>query len=81
MSRPDLPSWTITKLTRERGYWQARVSVNGDGVDVDRRYGSWRAIVRDGPRRRTFHVEEVHPDLAASLQAKVRPIDRKEKQA
>jgi len=74
---PDLPSFTITKLNRDAGFWAARVSVNGDTIDVDTRYGSWQAVLRDGPHKRTFHRTEVPPALAAKLQEKVRPADKR----
>jgi len=73
---PDRPPFIITRLRNEDGYWQARVSVNGDGIDVDRKHGSWQAVLRDGPRQRTFHRTEVAPALAAKLQEKVRPLEK-----
>lgn len=73
----SLPRFTITQLNSDPGYWQARVSINGDSVGVDRKHGSWQAIVRDGPRLRSFHRTEVHPQLAAKLQEKVRPLEKK----
>lgn len=77
MSRSALPPFVVTKLNRDEGYWRARVTVNGDTIQVDRRHGSWLAVLRDGPRRRSFHRAEVHPALAAELQRRVRPLDKK----
>jgi hypothetical protein len=46
--------FTITKLRLDDdGVWRARVTVDGTGVDVDRLYGSWRAIENArGPRKK-----------------------------
>lgn len=79
MTSPSIPSVTVTKLDDTDGYWSARVSVNGDTLSVDRRYGSWQAVIRDGPRTRTFHRRDVHPQLAALLQQKVRPREHQQK--
>lgn len=73
-----LPVFRITQLRHEAGYWQARVSVNGDTLDVDRRCGSWQASVRDAPRASTFHRRELHPEVAAALQVRVRPLEKRE---
>ena len=75
--RAQLPQFRITCLTNDEGFWQARVTVAGDTIHVDRRYGSWHAILRDGPRRRSFHRADVHPALAAELQRRVRPLEKK----
>lgn len=68
---------TITKLRRDHGYWQARVTAGGRTINVDRRYGSWQAEpdndYADGSGRRT----DVLPYVAAALQAKVRPIEKR----
>lgn len=71
-----LPQVTVTKLTFEPGYWSARVSVDGATIDVDRRHGSWQAVVRDAPGKRSFHRVEVVPALAALLQKKVGPREK-----
>ncbi len=71
----------ITKLHRdEEGDWCARVSDgNGTTLDVDRKYGSWHALV---PRVKgsTLRVRvEVMPHVAAALQDKVRPLEKAER--
>lgn len=76
MSAP--PRFIITRLRHEGGYWRARVTVDGAGVDVDRRFGSWQADVRNGPRRRSFHRAGVHPAVALELQRRVRRLERRE---
>lgn len=78
MSERDI---TITKLQRcEQGWWTARVTVNGHPtVSVDRRYGSWMAEVRTAPRVQQWARKDVGPEIAARLQEKVRPIERRER--
>ena len=70
---------TITKLERApEGYWRARVTgPDGVTVDVDRRDGAWFAEVRAAPRSQTMVRRDVLPHIAAALQAKVRPLERK----
>lgn len=77
-ARQQLPAFRITQLNRDEGFWQARVTVAGDTIQVDRRYGSWQAVLRDGPRRRSFHRADIHPALAAELQRRVRPLERRQ---
>lgn len=71
---------TITKLERApEGFWRARVTgADGVAVPVDRRYGAWFAEVRKAPRSRTMVRRDVLPHVAAALQAKVRPIEKRE---
>jgi hypothetical protein len=70
---------TITKLARSpEGFWRARVSSNGTTIDVDMRYGSWQATVRPFPRSRSLVRRDVLPFVAAALQAKVRPVEKRE---
>lgn len=70
--------FTITQLRRDAvdGFWRARVTLGGHAVDVDRAAGSWLANVRRAPGARTFDRRDVLPDVAAALQAKVRPLER-----
>lgn len=73
--RKSLPQFRITRLRNSAGYWQARVTVDGQGRDVDRKFGSWQMLVRTAPGvyKRTF----IPTALAVALQAKVRPLERK----
>lgn len=70
---------TITKLHFcEHGYWKARVTgADGVTVEVDRRYGVWHAEVRVSPRSRRMVRRDVLPHVAAALQAKVKPLEKK----
>ncbi len=72
--------FTITCVRRDpdEGFWRARVT-NGVTIDVDRRYGSWQADVRDAPGARSFTRRDVLPDVARALQARVRPTDDAER--
>jgi hypothetical protein len=56
-----------------KGYWTARVTVGGRTYDVDRRSGSWR---RDHPTREGWRID-LPADIAAELQRKVRPLERR----
>lgn len=76
-----MSGFIITKLERQDGYWTARVSAGGVTVAVDRRYGSWQALVRDAPGLHSFHRAEVLPAVAAALQERVRPVERAERAA
>lgn len=72
----DRRPFTITKLHRDdKGIWYARVTVDGEGHDVDRKYGSWRLTpaVEGGPYR------ELLPGIVHALQDKVRPIEKAER--
>jgi hypothetical protein len=72
--------FTITLLRRhpEHGYWTAHVT-NGHTIEVDKRFGSWQAVVRDRPGSRKVHREFVLPHVAAALQAKVRVLEKRER--
>lgn len=59
--------------------WKARVTSNGQTVDVDRSAGSWLASVRVRPGARTFERRELLPDVAAALQAKLPREEREPK--
>ena len=54
-----------------RPYWTARVVVGKSSIDVDTRWGSWIATVAG-------HRCDIAPHVAAALQAKVRPLEKKE---
>jgi hypothetical protein len=70
---------TITKLRRcEAGYWTARVTgADGVTVDVDKQFGVWHAEVREQPHSRKKVRRDVLPHVAAALQAKVKPLEKK----
>lgn len=69
---------TVTKLERHLdGYWQARVSINGETVPVHRKFGAWYADVPDKPG----HLRGVMPWVAVVLAEKVRQIERREREA
>ena len=72
MRRP----FTITQLRRhpELGFWQARITHQGEVFDVDCRFGSWQAP-------KGLSRVDVMPDVAGALQAKVRPLERAERRA
>ena len=53
-------------------YWTARVVSGAVSIDVDSRDGSW--LVRAGNG-----IREVALEVAAALQAKVRPLERRER--
>lgn len=74
--------FTITCVRRDpdHGFWRARVT-NGVTLDVDRRHGSWQSDVRDAPGSRSFHRRDVLPEVAAALQARVRPLEHAERAA
>lgn len=79
LPRPE--GLTITKLERNGdGIWTARVSLNGQTINVDRRYGSWQALVPDERRGNKPVRREIRPEVAAALQDKVRPIEKKERE-
>jgi hypothetical protein len=67
----------ITDLSRERGYWTARVSIGRLMIEVDRRYGSWMEVVGSGGRE--VCRRELLPHVAAALQERVRPIESRER--
>lgn len=69
---------TVTKLERNPdGYWQARVSTNGETIPVHRKFGAWYADVRDKPG----HLQGVLPWVATVLAEKVRLLERREREA
>lgn len=71
--------FTITKMERHPdGYWTARATCEGVTVEVDNRYGSWQANVRQGPRSRSFARRFVLPHVAAELQRKVKRAEKRE---
>lgn len=74
---------TITSVRRDPdgGFWRARVTIDGHTLDVDRRYGSWQGLRRRAPRSREWVRCEVLADVAAALQARVRPLERAERLA
>ena len=77
-TRNNLPPFRITKLERAERGWTAHVSVDGDTINVDCRYGSWQAQLRVRPGAREFVRRDLHPAVAAALQAKVRPLEKRE---
>ena len=65
--------FSITKVEiAPEGFYRARIVIDGTAYPVDRRYGSWALLC--GETRR-----EVLPYYAAALQARVRPLERREK--
>lgn len=71
---------TVTCVRRDldAGYWTARVTLAGGRTyNVDRLFGSWRVT----PRRGANAWREVGADIAAALQARVRPLERREQRA
>ena len=52
-------------------YWRAVLSVNGEQMTADTRFGSWMFVPEQGPRR------PVLPDLAADLQDEVHAEERR----
>lgn len=71
----DRRPFTITQVRRADGIWRARVTVNGNGFDVDRTYGSWRVT----PAHEGDREQGVSMSLATALQEKVRPIENAER--
>lgn len=70
--------YTITKLERSpEGYWQANLTMDGITVQVDRRPGCWRITPRAGELGETH----LRFEFASALQARVRPIEKKEEKA
>lgn len=61
----------VTPLDNSRPYWSARVVRGTSSLDVDTRSGSWLATVKG-------HRCDIDPRVAAALQAKVRPLEKKE---
>lgn len=67
--------FTITKLERSpEGHWRANVTMTGKTITVDRQFGSWQVPPSNGSTGR----RDVLPDIAAALQARVRPLEKKE---
>lgn len=74
---------TITKLERDvRGFWTARVTVDGDTVSVDNRIGPWTLPVDPNadPGSNRIVRREILPDIAARLRSRVRAAGRGEAQ-
>lgn len=71
--------FTITKLERHplEGYWQARVTADGNTIEVHRKHGSWIGERRIAPRSQTMQRFHVLPAVAAVLQEKVRRRERR----
>lgn len=72
---------TITKLEQVeengRRFYRARVSAAGQTLPVHNRFGAWFGERRRAPRSRTMVMCDVQPYVAAALQAKVRPLEKK----
>jgi hypothetical protein len=71
----------ITRLRRdEQGAWAARVNLNGTGVNVSRRFGSWLAFGDEQEHRaeRFEGIRDVLHPVAARLQEKARRAEKKE---
>jgi len=66
----------IANLSHDAGYWQATITSDGDKVDVDRRYGSWTALVPHEDLNVVARCE-VPAWVAAALQDKVRHIEKR----
>jgi hypothetical protein len=74
---------TITKLDRDvRGFWTARVTVDGDTVSVDNRIGPWTMPVDPNadPGSNRIVRREILPDIAARLRSRARAAERGESQ-
>jgi hypothetical protein len=72
MSRRDL---TITKLERdEKSFWKCNITTGGKTLLAHRKSGSWMLEDKDGLR-------ELLPEIAALVQEKVRPLEKKERLA
>lgn len=52
---------------------------NGVTIEVDRRFGSWQAVVRTAPGSHSFVRRDVLPEVAKALQARVRPLEHAER--
>lgn len=65
----------ITKLQRdsEEGFWTCNITSGGKTHHALSRHGSWMIDAEDGL------MKEVMPDVAAKIQEKVRPIEKKER--
>lgn len=78
---------TITDLSHADGYWTATVTVRGVRVHVDRKWGSWMqlhdkpALVKGGGSSTVQVRREVPRLVAEALQARVRPIERRQRGA
>lgn len=70
----DRRPFTITCVRRDpcHGHWTAHVTINGHVSHVDRRYGSWH-LTRGTTRA------DLRPEIAAALQARVRPLEKAER--
>lgn len=65
----------ITQVRRDsdKGFWRARVNLDGTGVEVHRRYGSWMTD--------TTPMRDLLPWVSAALQDRVRPLENAEAKA
>jgi hypothetical protein len=70
MATPTLTRITQFKQVGPRQF-TARVTVDNVTVDVEYMDGSWKQVVRDGPRKQSFHRREVPVFVAEALQEKV----------
>lgn len=76
MSPAGRREFTITQVRRsEDGHWLANVTPasGAEGIEVNRQFGSWQVPVNGDGRRR-----DVLPHIAAALQERVRPLERRE---
>jgi hypothetical protein len=74
---------TITKLDRDvRGFWTARVTIDGDTVSVDNRIGPWTMPVDPNadPGSNRIVRREILPDIATRLRSRARAAERGESQ-
>jgi hypothetical protein len=72
----------VTKIERaEAGYWQARVTVDGRTIPVDRSCGSWLAPEGKQAADKAARAREVLPAVARELQARVRRLETRERRA
>lgn len=79
MSAGGLEGLRITKLERDPtgSYWTARATLGGETVCVDCRWGSWQIVER--VRGREVARRDCVPALAAALQDRLRPLERRER--
>lgn len=76
--------FTITKFGRhENGYLHARITINGDGYYVHRRFGSWMAPGNVAGRAVLKEIDALIGgnaiEIKEALQTKARSIERAEK--
>lgn len=74
----DRRPFTITCVRRNGGgFWTARVTADGQTLDVDRAPGSWRVT----PTEPGATWRELLPRVALALQKRVRPLETRERRA